>query len=295
MRHSAAMIVNPVSGRGKTLEKAEKAREYLEKSGVKIHFLPTGHQGHGRLLAKEYASQTEILISIGGDGTLNEVVNGSLDSGCPIPIAVVPAGTANVVAQELKIPGDLESQLRIAREGPLRKLDLGLANDRPFIMAAGIGPDAEIVTRIAQKRDHKGISKLNYIAPVFHTIFHYTYPLMRIIVDGKMVDETATFTLVGNCSLYGGHFHPFRNADPTDRLLDVCAMHMKKPADWLPYARHGLLGRFSTCPDMTHYQGHEIQVLSLDAIKVQIDGDPAGRLPMNFSILPEAVSFCVAG
>jgi diacylglycerol kinase family enzyme len=200
-----------------------------------------------------------------------------------------------VVAQELNIPNDLESQIRIAVEGPIRKLDLGMADHRPFIMAAGIGPDAEIVSRIAQKRDHKGISKLNYIAPTYHTIFHYTYPTMRIIVDGKMADETATFTLIGNCSLYGGHFHPFRNADPTDHLLDVCAMHMKKPADWLPYARYGLLGRFSTCPDMTHYQGREIQVLALDPVKVQIDGDPAGQLPMNFSILPEAVSFCVAG
>jgi len=295
MRHSAAIIINPVSGRGQTLKKAEKALRYLETAGVNIHFLPTLYQGHGHFLAKEHASQVEVLISVGGDGTLNEVINGLLESDADIPIAIIPAGTANVVAQELNIPNDLESQIRIAVEGPIRKLDLGMADHRPFIMAAGIGPDAEIVTRIAQKRDRKGISKLNYIAPTYHTIFHYTYPTMRIIVDGKMADETATFTIVGNCSLYGGHFHPFRNADPTDRLLDVCAMHMKKPADWLPYARYGLLGRFSTCPDMTHYQGREIQVLALDPIKVQIDGDPAGRLPMNFSILPEAVSFCVAG
>jgi YegS/Rv2252/BmrU family lipid kinase len=295
MRRSAAIIINPVSGRGQTLKKAEKACRYLEKAGVKTIFLPTLYQGHGSALAKEHASQVEVLISVGGDGTLNEVINGLLESDADIPIAIIPAGTANVVAQELNIPNDLESQIRIAVEGPIRKLDLGMADHRPFIMAAGIGPDAEIVSRIAQKRDHKGISKLNYIAPTYHTIFHYTYPTMRIIVDGKMADETATFTLIGNCSLYGGHFHPFRNADPTDHLLDVCAMHMQKPVDWLPYARYGLLGRFSTCPDMTHYQGREIQVLALDPVKVQIDGDPAGQLPMNFSILPEAVSFCVAG
>lgn len=295
MRRSAAIIVNPVSGRGQTLKKAEKACRYLEKAGMKIYFLPTLYQGHGRFLAREHALQVEVLISVGGDGTLNEVINGLSDVRADIPIAIIPAGTANVVARELNIPGDLETQLSIAVAGPTRKLDLGLADDRIFIMAAGIGLDAEIVTRIAQKRDHKGISKLNYVAPVFHTIFHYTYPPMRIIVDGKMADETATFTLVGNCSLYGGHFHPFRNADPTDHLLDVCAMHIKKPGDWLQYARYGLLRSFSTCPDMAHYQGREIQVLSLDAVKVQIDGDPAGRLPMNFSILPEAVSFCVAG
>ncbi|RPI80127.1 MAG: diacylglycerol kinase family lipid kinase [Desulfobacteraceae bacterium] len=294
MRRSAAIIVNPVSGRGQTMKKARKAIRLLEKAGVKIQLLPTLYQGHGRFLAREHASKVEVIISIGGDGTLNEVINGLLDAHSDIPIAVIPAGTANVVALELKIPKDLESQIHIALEGPCRKLDLGLADHRPFIMAAGIGPDAEIVTRIAEKRDHKGISKLNYIAPTYHTIFHYPYPTMRIIVDGKMVDETATFTLVGNCSLYGGHFHPFRNADPADRLLDVCAMHMKKPGDWLTYARYGLLGRFSSCPDMTHYQGREIQVLALDPIKIQIDGDPAGQLPVTFGILPEAVSFCVA-
>jgi diacylglycerol kinase family enzyme len=71
-------------------------------------------------------------------------------------------------------------------------------------------------------------------------------------------------------------------------------MHIQKPAAWLRYAWHALRQPLSSCPDITHYQGREIQILAMDHIPVQLDGDPAGELPMTFKILPEAVSFCLA-
>lgn len=308
MREAAAIIVNPTSGRATALARAQEAQRLFADAGVSAALMPTQAAGHARSLAEDNAETYDVLVSVGGDGTLNEVINGVVDAESDTPIAIIPTGTANVVHKELALPDDLPSLVDIALRGDIRALDLGEtvsldadpyadlpAEGRRFAMCAGAGFDAAIVQTVHNERTEDGIRMLNYYLPTVQTLFNYPFPYMRVTVDGMVVDGASTFTVVGNMRNYGGPFAFFDQARPDDGLLDVCCLHGQGPLDLLRYGWGAFWQRLHDFEDVTHHQGRSIWIEAEQEVLVQIDGDPGGRLPMRFDILPAVVGFCVAG
>jgi diacylglycerol kinase (ATP) len=293
MRRSAAIIVNPISGHGIGLKRADAARRILEKAGLDVELCLTEGPGHGRQLAKEKGISADVIVSVGGDGTLNEIANGLVETGSETPIAIVATGTANVISRELGMPNNVASQVQLAIDAPIRRIDLGRAGDRFFIMSAGAGFDAAVVNKVSMSRTGRGITMLNYVIPCLTEGMTYPFPAMRVIVDGRVVDEKSTFTVVGNMRRYGGIFRIFRDACPDDGMLHVCCMHASNLLDLFRYSWGGFFNRLCEFMDVTYYQGKRITVEADDQVFLQIDGDPGGQLPMTFELLPRAVSFCV--
>ncbi|MBN2714090.1 MAG: diacylglycerol kinase family lipid kinase [Planctomycetes bacterium] len=293
MRKTAAIIANPASGRGKGIETARSAAEMLHAQGLEVDLLQTVAAGHARKYANRICNDFDVIVSVGGDGTLNEIVNGIVDAESDTPIAIIPSGTANVVGLELGLPETLEEQVRVARSGPVRSLDLGLAGERRFTMCAGIGFDAKIVDMVSQQRSGDGITMLSYTIPTVQTMLGYKFPKMRVSVDGQLVDEDATFIVIGNMRRYGGPFRLFQKATPDDGKLDLCCLHGDGMGDLLRYSWNAFWNRVPELHDVSYHTGKNVMIEADEEVLVQIDGDSGGKLPMEFKILPGAVNFCV--
>ncbi len=294
MRRRAAIIVNPTSGRNFALDKARHAAGLLAETGLVVSLHKTERQGHGRELAEGLCAEADVLVSVGGDGTLNEVINGVLEARASTPIALLPAGTANVVARELHLPESFEQQVLLAAESEVRSLDLGRANERLFAMCAGIGFDAQIVQIIQRERSDHGLTMIDYYLPTLQTAMEYRFHPMRVTVDGACAEEASTFTLVANMKRYGGPFRFFNTARPDDGVLDVCCLHGKTPLDLIRYGWGAFWKQLPKFRDVTHHTGRHITVEADEVVLVQIDGEIGGKLPMTFRILPQAVNFCVS-
>lgn len=292
-RKTAAIIVNPFSGKGLAPKKAGEARDLLRRAGVSVELLKTRGPGHARELAGDCASSVDVLLSAGGDGTLNEVVNGVVDARSDTPIAILPTGATNVVAAELAVPKDLQAEVMLAVEGRVRRLDAGCVEGHYFTLCVGAGLDASIVAAVERRRSDRGISRRHYLVPAFREAINYRYPRLRVLVDGVIADQSATFVVVGNIGRYGGLFRLFEDASPEDGLLDVCCLHGRRLTDLMRYAWAAFRGTLPEMKDVVYYRGKRITLEADENVPIQIDGDPAGRLPVTLTVLPRAVSFCV--
>jgi diacylglycerol kinase (ATP) len=293
MRRKAIVIVNPMAGRGKGLVRAQKATRLLSDAGVDCLLFATGRPGQAREMAKEHGGQTDVLVSIGGDGTLNEVINGLADSGAETPVAIVPAGTANMVAKELGLPGNLSSLIRLAVSGRLRRLDLGVAGSRLFILCGSAGFDASVIRDMARKRSRRGLSLWKYVPLFFSEEMRYRFPPMRVRVDGELVEEGSSNTIIGNMSRYGAFFQIFPDAHPDDGLLDICCLKGGTHGRLLRYAWSAYRGKLDSLEDVIYYRGRQIILEADEPIPFQIDGESWGKLPVTIEVKPQAVSLCL--
>ena len=140
-------IYNPTSGGGHFRRDVPLIVESLGVLGFDVDKAPTERAGHAtELAAAAVAAGVEVVCAIGGDGTVNEVVNGM--AGSDVPLAVIPTGTVNVLAIELGIPLDPPDACRLAAAGHVIAIDLGLAGDRYFALMAGAGVDAAVVSSL---------------------------------------------------------------------------------------------------------------------------------------------------
>ena len=293
MRKKAVVIVNPMAGRGKGLVRAQKATLLLREAGVDCLVFATGRPGQARETAREQGGQSDVLVSIGGDGTLNEVINGLVDSGAETPVAIVPAGTANMVARELGLPRDLASLIRPAVNGRLRRLDLGVAGARRFILCGSAGFDASVIRDMARKRSRRGLRLWKYVPLIFSEEMRYRFPFMRVRVDGVWVEERSSDTIIGNMARYGAVFQIFQDARPDDGLLDICCLKGGTHGRLLRYIWAAYWGKLDRLEDVTYYRGREIVLEAGEAVPVQIDGESWGELPVTVAVHPQAVSVCL--
>lgn len=282
------MIANPVAGGGLGRNRAALLRKALERHGHEVELLVTQAAGDAETLAaSRVSSGFDCFVAIGGDGTANEMVNGIGDH--PVAFTVLPVGTANVVAREFKIPrnpNQLAAQLESYRVIPM---DLGSARGKRFLLGAGAGLDAAITAKVKAKRGRTS-SLWIWVRPSIETILRYNYPKIKVTVDGVVASEGAHYAIVGNCIYSAGVFPSTPLAKTDDGLLDVCLIHDITAFKCMALAAQVWNPRFIERPDVTYRQGREIEfdVAESEAAPLQIDGDPAGEVPVRFTVLPRA-------
>ena len=279
------LIANPVAGGGRGKIQAIALQEALRAMNHDVEFTLTKAAGEAESAS---ASSAECIAVVGGDGTLNEVINGVGDR--PVPVAILPVGTANVVARELKMKSDPQRIAQHISDRRVRRVDVGVHGKRRFLLSAGAGLDAAIVAAVHENRGRRsGLAK--WVAPAIRTALKYTYPKMRVTVDGETVSETAQYALIGNCRYSAGIFPATPKAVIDDGLLDVCLLHDLRPARIAALAVNVWRSTFTQQPSVTYRQGKHITIEPTVSgpIPLQIDGDPAGEIPAEFLILPKAL------
>jgi YegS/Rv2252/BmrU family lipid kinase len=236
----------------------------------------------------------EAVVAVGGDGTVNEVLNG-LD-GTGIPVGIVPTGTANVLARDLGIPFDPAAAARVVAGGRPRVLDIGEARNgegatRRFLCCAGAGFDAVVVKAVAEARKAR-LGFRGWVRPMWRACAHYDFPALRVSVDGKPAPP-ATIAVVCNTANYGGLFSLVPGADPGDGTLDACLIDAHSRRSFFRYTWAAWRGTLPGHGDVRTLRGAAVRIESDRAVPLQVDGDPFGGTPLTATLLPGAARVLV--
>lgn len=278
-RDKALVILNPAA-KG---SKAQRLAERVARLSPRVVVRRTNAPGEARSLAAEGArAGFHTIIAAGGDGTINEVVNGI--AGHNVRFGLLPAGTMNVFASELGLPQSLEDCWEVIESGFEREVDLGKANDRLFVQLAGVGLDAQVV-RETRPEDKKAFGPLSYLATAA-VVAARTPP--RLIVTNHLdrsVHE-GSFLMVGNGRYYGGPFELFKGAAITDGLLDALIFQNLGFLDIVRYLQGILFGTHTEMPGVIHFRTTALRVESDSAVPFEVDGELHGAVPVEFAIAP---------
>jgi len=270
-------ILNPAA----RSDKAIKLRERIHalSGGVPMHL--TSEAGDARQIAAQAVRDgVEVIIAAGGDGTLNEVINGI--GHAPVRLGILPVGTMNVFATEIGIPlGNLEAAWKVIEQGKVISVDLPRANDTHFIQLAGVGLDAEVVRKTTAD-SKRALGPLSYLLTLVQVAAHKP-PHILLEAEGDRLRE-GSFALIGNGRLYGGPFPVFKRANLQDGLLDVLVFENQSHWDVVRYFQAIAFGTHPELPDVEYFQTSSLKVTSSGDVPVELDGEIAGMLPCVFSI-----------
>lgn len=285
------LIANPAAGRGKADRKIEALARILERRGHRVELYMTRAPGDAIRRAGRVEPATAAIVVAGGDGTLNEVLNGVADPS-QIPIALLPVGTANILAHELGLPDEPEEVARILDRGIIRKLDMGLAGERRFLLLVSAGFDAMVAERI--QRGRRGpLGYHGYLLPILQVLARHRPPELSIAIDGQGTLKGA-LVVVSNVKNYGGIFTVADRARCDSGHLDVCVFPRGTMPALLRYAFAALRGKVSALPDVTYLTAKRIRIESAEAIAVEVDGDYFGTTPVVIDLKPACVPILVS-
>ena len=282
------VIFNPAA-RG---EKARHFRRHLEALGNQATLKLTAAAGDARRLAEEAVNEGfDIVVAAGGDGTLNEVLNGLGDAPEGFErarLGLLPLGTVNVFARELGLPVRLEAAWEAIQQGKETRIDLpcvdheadGLRQRRYFAQLAGAGLDARAIELVHWPLK-KRIGPLAYVVAGLKALMGAQ---SKITVTGGGRSETGELVLIGNGRLYGGQYRIFPGADVRDGRLDVCVFPR---VNWLTLARCGPALLLQGRPPASLVRAFQAESLTLNSpvtTPLEADGELLGRLPATFSV-----------
>jgi diacylglycerol kinase (ATP) len=301
---NALLIHNPNAGNGGSgrRQMLDQARRILSSGGIEAELIETRGPGDATQMAQQATAEgRELVIACGGDGTLNEVVNGlaSEQNGHRVPLALLPGGTANVLAKELDLPWDIPSAAEKLVNGQVKDIALGLATPleqpekkRYFLSVAGAGPDGMIVYAIdLDLKARVGI--LAYWWQGAREVFRYKFPHFRVVGGGQKIN--ATLVVVGRTKHYGGPFKITTQADLYEDQFELCALTTQSGFRYLSYLPSLWLQRLRGTDGVHFWKSDSIICEPLDSSPVyaQIDGEPLARLPVEFKIIPRALKLLV--
>ncbi len=287
MQSPLPVILNPAARSTRAARLAERIRA-LQPS-AELHF--SRSPGDALRLARELAAQGHpIVVAAGGDGTVNEAVNGLCQHNLAVhdpadrtALGVLPAGTMNVFARELGLPGRLEACWELISRRNLREVDLWQANGQFFLQLAGVGLDAEIVRQTTWEMKRK-FGPLSYVMTGLRVLGKQPSPL-RVLIEGRPPLH-GSFVLVGNGRNYGGPVPVFRNARNDDGLLDLIIFHRQHAIEALQFISALTLTGYEQCDDLDYLQAREFRVECESEAAFQLDGEFAGHAPVEFKPAP---------
>jgi len=292
------IIFNPAA-RG---EKAKRFRDQLAALSASVTLKPTYAAGSGRPLAAEAVREGfEVIVAAGGDGTLNEVINGIVDEPEGLSrtrLGVLPLGTINVFARELGLPRKFGVAWRVVQEGKELMIDLprvefmkdGRMHQRCFGQLAGAGLDSRAI-ELVDWEQKKSFGPLAYVVAGFKALAE---PKPQIIASAAHAGAQGELVLVGNGRYYGGSFELFPKANLRDGLLDVTVF---PKVNWETLFRSGwgwLTDKIHSAAGCHTFQAESFTLTAQGEVPFELDGDNVGHLPAKFSVQPQALRVLVS-
>ena len=301
--HDALIIYNPTSGgrRHRRLAEVEQAVRILAQAGIAAELAPTTARGSATVLARQAVAQgRQLVIACGGDGTVNEVVNGLACS--QVPLAVLPAGTANVLAKELGIPWDIPAATKLIPAGTPRRIALGTVtapdacgekeSARYFLCMGGAGPDAAMVHAL-ENTDERKTSIVAYWLEGFRQLFRYGFPEIQIKSGER--ELRGTIIVVGRTKHYGGPFRITTGASLFEDSFELMAYTTRSRFRYLLCMPALWLGQLRRMRGVHFWKATEVlcEAAGGETIFAQVDGEPLGTLPLKFRIVPDALTLII--
>jgi YegS/Rv2252/BmrU family lipid kinase len=284
----ALIVFNPTAGQAASFDQdILAASEVWRAHGWVVDLHPTAGPGDGTRIARAAAEAGyDVVVAAGGDGTVNEVINGLV--GMETALAALPIGTVNVWVRELGLPLQPRAAAVALLDAQVRAIDLGKAGDRHFLLMAGIGFDAAVTAEVgAHEKRRLGIYA--YVFRALDLARHFRGTRARVIVDGKALRTRALMIVLGNSQLYGGILKITARASLDDGLLDVCIIKGNTlrgvPLRFLSI----VLRRATLDPQIEYHRARVVRIETARPLPVQVDGDHIGYTPMVFEAVPGAL------
>jgi diacylglycerol kinase (ATP) len=283
------IILNPAAQSDKALRLFDRLAKLAKGVEIRLSAAPGDAE---QLACDAVAEGFTTIIAAGGDGTINEVVNGiaqGSEGGSVKPtLGILPIGTMNVFAMELGIPlNSLEKAWAVIELGKTRQLDFPRAGDRYFVQLGGAGLDAEVVRRTTRE-SKKALGPLSYLVSLAQ-VAGVKPPPITIECD-KGESRSGSFVLFGNGRFYGGPFTMFRKGSPSDGLLDVLVFKNQSPWDLFRYMQAILLGQHAQLKDVEYFQSSTLNLHSEEPVPYELDGEMVGYLPLRVTLDRGALS-----
>ncbi len=287
MKSSVVLIANPTA-KNATVRKIERAAHVLACKGFESVTFLTRKRGDAEKFAiRSLEEEPYCIIAGGGDGTINEVLNGA--AGSDVPVAFLPLGTTNVLAKELGIPEDMEGALEAAVSRPARKVSLGRIEVsgmcRYFCLMAGVGLDGKAVYDVSASIK-KVSGKAAYILSGIRNIFTYSPEELLLRLDD--VELGGYGAIVCKASKYGGHFRVAPGASLEDAFFHTCVFKGRRRRDLVRYALGIMTGRHLRYADVEYVKSSAVQIEG--RAHIQIDGDYLGTSPARLSVAKDIVN-----
>jgi diacylglycerol kinase family enzyme len=284
------LVVNPHSGYGGHAQALSRFRAELRSARIPLVEYVTTAPADATRYARDHLDQTSVFIAWGGDGTVNEIVSGV--AGSDVPVLPSRAGTENLLAGELGVPSHPAGMVDVLRRGHVEACDVGIVNDRVFLLILGVGFDAEVVRRLsASRRGH--ISHLSYFWPIWRTFWEHDFPRLRIVADGEEIFDDFGLAFVGNISRYSVGLRICRDARFDDGLLDLVVFSCRKQTALMLHAAWTLLRRHPLKGNVLYRQVRELSIQADRPEPVQIDGDLGPNVPLDISVRPRRVNLLI--
>ncbi len=294
------IIANPESGNGKAIKNAQALEDHIKQKGVKVSIHKTLCRGDGERLAKvAVKNNASHIIACGGDGTVNEIINGiksaATENNTPT-LALLPSGRCNNFWKELNAPSNPKHLYNLLSSGQSKKVDLGIINDRYFATIATLGFDSAIAEFVDEKRGPaflKGTA--SYIYALIATLPKFKFPIVSINGDIDSFREQVLLVAIGNTASYGGNFIITPCAKPNDRLLDVCIVRKISKLEILKVLPKVFSGKHVTHPSVSIENIKSIIVDSKTPMWIWADGERIMTVPATIKVEPSAINVVLQG
>ncbi len=281
------IVINPAAGRSSYKKRLKYLEEKLSESQVDYNLFFTENNNTGKLAEaiKKNPAINEVFV-MGGDGTLNYVVNEI--QGKNLPISIVSNGTGNDSVKSLHGELNFEKQVDIALNGKVQKFDLGICNGRYFVNGVGIGFDGEVVREMVERGIKSG-SHLDYLLTVLRIVAGFKEKILQFSLDGKSFDKKILLMTISNGTTFGGGFIINPYAKTSDGLLDICILNELAPFKrfWhLPKLKTGTHHKLKECE---FYLAKDIDIKKTHQLVAHLDGEFIGHPPFKISIEKEVL------
>jgi YegS/Rv2252/BmrU family lipid kinase len=301
------IIVNPNAGKKKGKQDWPGITRLLAEAGIEYLSFFTEHRGHAIELTKKYVrAGFRKIIVVGGDGTLNEVVNGIFSQKHVEPsgivLAMIPVGTGNDWCRMFHIPHDYEAAIRVIKENKQFVQDTGIMEyidhegnkaKRYFVNIAGMGFDAMVAEKTNKDKDLGKGNPLSYYINIFTSLFSFQITKTKIITDDHEF-KAEVFSMTAAIGQFnGGGMKQAPNACPDDGLLDLTIIRKIGKFKVIRNVINLLDGSFTKLPEVSEFRTSNILIESTPELYAETDGESMGKSPFRFSILPRSLNIVV--
>ena len=282
----ATFIVNPISGRSskESIVGAIAGSVDMDRYEVTIRF--TAAPGHATTLASEAVqSGQQLVVAVGGDGTVNEVARALV--GTDAALGIIPCGSGNGLARHLHIPMNPRKAIEILNQGQIRRIDTLTVNGTPCFCTAGVGYDAFVSEEYA-KEPTRGL--VTYVRKAVENWFDYTPEQYLIETEEGMFSRTALAITCANANQWGNGFHVAPKASLTDGLIDVTIIHPIRPLNALPMPVQILGYSFDKNPGVETFKTSGLTIRRATPAPLHIDGEPqSGTRDITIALRPASL------
>jgi len=293
MSGKTVVIVNPIAHNLPSRRQLDSVDEWLRLRGWQVSWEETTARGHAIEIASRAADQGLPLIFVcGGDGTLAEAANGL--AGSETALAAIPAGTVNIWARETGTPRRPLAAVQAILSGERRKVDLGKAGGRHFLLMAGYGLDGEITHRVSM-RSKRYVGATAYALTAARESLRYKGQAITVTIDGERIRANTLMLLASNTRNYAGLVQIAPAAFADDGLLDVCLFLGKGVIDAAVHAVLVALRRHMKSRKVIYRRASRVEIEWDEPLPLHLDGDACPESPSLLGIAPLALAVMTPG